>query len=429
MTTNNFKDFLSSFIYFIKLIFTSKNYDVVFISTSFFNRGQEGENYLLSPMINYCIENELSYVVFEETYFKSYSSYKVNKKSTPFIFISLIQIILRKLLNFLNKKPITKNEIYLREVKISKILKRIFFTKFHSKVYITLIWNNSTLWRTINPDACVVDYQHGTIWSGHHWYLKDGYPPEDKIKNNIMTLVHADIFKNILIHNDKSKFFNDANVIKVGVNKRAYRVSKKINNNKKILFTLQIAPDQNLDEINKQNVEIITKLLDINAKFLLDHGYKIIFKHHPRYSKFNCPEIKLEHPFVSFENKKPLNKLLSESSIHITFSSTSTIDASAMSVPTILIDMQKNWQFSPKDIFFKQYKYPCKDMVIKDYKDFKNILARMDNKEIYSNSCDDVYKWSKDFYHDFDEIVFGDFLLDQINKYQGNIDNGSKQNT
>ena len=228
MITNNFKDFLSSFIYFIKLIFTSKNYDVVFISTSFFNRGQEGENYLLSPMIKYCIENELSYVVFEETYFKSYSSYKVNKKSTPFIFISLMQIILRKLLNFLNKKPITKNETYLREVKISKILKRIFFTKFHSKVYITLIWNNSTLWRTINPDACVVDYQHGTIWSGHHWYLKDGYPPEDKIKNNIMTLVHADIFKNILIHNDKSKFFNDANVIKVGVNKRAYEPSKKI---------------------------------------------------------------------------------------------------------------------------------------------------------------------------------------------------------
>ena len=42
-----------------------------------------------------------------------------------------------------------------------------------------------------------------------------------------------------------------------------------------------------------------------------------------------------------------------------------------MSVPTIFIDMQKNWQFSPNDIFFKQYKYPCKDMVIKDYKDFK----------------------------------------------------------
>ena len=72
MNTNNFKDFLSSFIYFLKLIFASKNYDVVFISTSFFNRGKGGENYLLSPMIEYCTENELSYVVFEETYFKSY---------------------------------------------------------------------------------------------------------------------------------------------------------------------------------------------------------------------------------------------------------------------------------------------------------------------------------------------------------------------
>ena len=111
------------------------------------------------------------------------------------------------------------------------------------------------------------------------------------------------LFKNILIHNDKSKFFNDANVINVGVNKRAYRASKKIDNNKQILFTLQIAPDQNLDEINKQNVEIITKLLDINAKFFYQIiGYKIIFKHHPRYSKFNCPEIKLEYPFTSFDN-------------------------------------------------------------------------------------------------------------------------------
>ena len=53
-------------------------------------------------------------------------------------------------------------------------------------------------------------------------------------------------------------------------------------NNKKILFTLQIAPDFNLEEVNRQNIKIITKLLDINAKFLLDHGYEIIFKPSPK---------------------------------------------------------------------------------------------------------------------------------------------------
>jgi len=416
MIKNNLKDFLSSFIYFIKLIFNTKKYDVVFMSTSFFNREQEGDNYLFRPLIKFCIENELSYIVFEETYFKSYSSYKVNKKSTPFIFITLVQIILRKLLNFLYKKPINKKEIYLQEVKISKIINRLFFRKFYSKVYITLIWNNSTLWRTINPDACIIDYQHGTIWNGHHGYLKNGYPPEDKIKNNITTLVHGDLFKNLLINNDKSQFYNDANVIKVGFNREASRASKNQVNNKKILFTLQIAPDLNLEEANKQNVKIITKLLDYNAKFLLDHGYEIIFKHHPRYSKYNCPEIKLEHPFVSFQNKKSIYKLLSESSIHITFSSTSSIDAAVMSVPTIFIDMQKNWQFLPEDIFFKQYEYPCSELLISEFFDLKNILLNLEEKNIYDDISYKVNQWSKKLYHDFDPSIFGDFLLNKIEK-------------
>ena len=228
MTKNNFKDFLSSFIYFIKLIFTSKNYDVVFISSSIFNRGQEGENYLFSPMIKYCIENELSYVVFEETYFKSHLKYNVNKKSTPFIFISLMQIILRKLFNFFNKKSLTKNEIYSRELRIANSLKKIFFRRFHSKVYITLIWNNISLWRSINPNACIVDYQHGTIWNGHHGYLKNGHPLEEKKINNIITLVYSDFFKRLLIENDESSFYNDSNVYTVGLNKTSKKIGRPI---------------------------------------------------------------------------------------------------------------------------------------------------------------------------------------------------------
>jgi hypothetical protein len=415
MITNNFKDFLSSFIYFIKLIFTSKNYDVVFMSTSFFNKGQEGENYLLSPMIKYCIENELNYVVFEETYFKSYLNYKVNKKSTPFIFISLIQIILRKLFNFLNKKPITKNEIYLREVKISNILKRIFFTKFHSKVYITLIWNNSTLWRTINPDACIVDYQHGTIWNGHHGYLKNGHPLKEKKINNIVTLVYSDFFKRLLVENDKSCFYNDSNVYAVGLNKITNKIGD-IKNIKKVLFTLQIAPDFNENKINEKSVEIVQKLLNTNTKFLQKNNYEIIFRHHPRYSKFNCPDIKIDHEYARFDNKTPLSELLSSSSIHITFSSTSSLDAAMLSIPSIFIDMHSHWQFSPNEIFFKQYKYPCKDLVVKNFEDLEHILLKLESKTFFESVSNDVYKWSKDLYRNFDESVFADFLTNEFKK-------------
>lgn len=415
MITNNFKDFLSSSIYFIRLIFTTKNYDVVFMSTSFFNRGQEGENYLLSPMIKYCIENELSFVVFEDTYFKSYSSYKVNKKSTPFIFISLIQIILRKLFNFLYKKPITKNEIYLQDVKISKILKRIFFTKFHSKVYITLIRNNATLWRTINPDACIADYQHGSIWNGHQGYLKNGHPQKEIKLNNIVNLVYSDFFKSLLIDNDKSCFFNDSNVYTVGLNKIANKISNK-KNIKKILFTLQIAPDFQENKINEKSVEIVQKLLNTSNKFLQKNNYEIIFRHHPRYSKFNCPDIEIDHEYARFDNKTPLSELLSSSSIHITFSSTSALDAAMLSIPSIFIDMHSHWQFLPNEIFFKQYNYPCKDLVVKNFEDLELILLKLESQTIFESISNDIYAWSNDLYNNFDKSVFADFLTNEFKK-------------
>jgi hypothetical protein len=61
-----------------------------------------------------------------------------------------------------------------------------------------------------------------------------------------------------------------------------------------------------------------------------------------------------------------------------------------------------------------QYQYPCKDLVIKDYKDFKNILVNIDNKEIFNQCSNDVYHWSKEFYDDFNELAFGGFISSKI---------------
>ena len=100
----------------------------------------------------------------------------------------------------------------------------------------------------------------------------------------------------------------------------------------------------------------------------------------------------------------------------MTLHSSSAFDAATIAIPTIFVDMLE--EISPNDMFLKQFEYPCKELVIKDYKDLKKILIKINNNEAYSNHCDDVYKWSKDFYHDFDETVFQDFLLDQISKYK-----------
>ena len=166
MIIKNWKSVLKSMWYFLPLIFVKREYDVVFVCSSSFNRGKNGENVLFKPMIEYCKRNKLNYIIFEETYFKSYIDYKINHNSIPLDFITILQIVLKKILNLIYKKPSSLDEIYFQDIKISKILKTLFFNRFRSKFYITLIWSNVTLWRYINPSSCVADYQHAYLCIG-----------------------------------------------------------------------------------------------------------------------------------------------------------------------------------------------------------------------------------------------------------------------
>ena len=408
-----FKGILVSMHYFLKLIFVGKSYDVVFVSSAFFNRGEGGENILLKPMIESCIQNNLSYLIFEDTDIKGiYKNFSRNNQATRFDFISMIQIILRKIFNRKSRNNLSKDQIYLNELKISKILKKIFFRKFHSKIYVTLLWNNITLWRCIDPKACIMDYQHGIIFDGHEESIKDGKPPTIKYLNNIITLVYGDTFKNILINNDASGFYSEKNVITLGLKKESYSRKKSIENSKKILFTLQIVPDWENKDINELYVDIVENLVHSNVEYLLHNNYEIILRNHPRFSDKTCPNVNLDYDFISFDNETPINDLLDKVNIHMTVHSTSTFEAAVSGTPSILIDMHDH--FSPNEIFLRQYKYPFDDLVIREEKDFSNILDLLNNKQIYNKKCEDIYRWSKGIYKDFDKSVFKNLLLENI---------------
>ena len=412
MIIKHWKRVFRSIYYFIKLIFIAKEYDVVFVSSTSFNRGKDGENNFFKPMIEYCIKNDISYIVFEETYFKSYINFDIDKKSIPLDFITIVQIIFRKIFNLRYEKPTTVDQIYYQDLKISKILKSLFFKKFHSKIYITLIWNNVTLWRSISPSACVVDYQHAYIYDGEDEYINNGRPPKVKSANNVVALVHGDRYKRILIDSDKSGFYSEKNVITVGLDNLKHSNKKISSNNKKILFTLQHTPDFT-DEENDTYIKKVENLIEINSKFLSSNNYEIIFKHHPRYSENDSQDLNMKHQFTRFDNDAPISDLFDEVSLHITFHSTSAFDAASIGIPTIFIDMHE--PLSPYEMFFKQYNYPCKDCKVENYEDLKNILVNLDEKDIFNKYSDDVRKWSEEFYCDFNEIVFEKFLMDKIN--------------
>ncbi len=411
MLIKNWKSIFKSMWYFLPLIFIKREYDVVFVCSSSFNRGKNGENVLFKPMIEYCKRNELNYIIFEETYFKSYIDYKINQNSIPLDFITILQIVLKKIFNLIYKKPTSLDEIYFQDIKISKILKTLFFNRFRSKFYITLIWSNVTLWRCINPSSCVADYQHAYLCIGEDAYINNGRPPKVKSANDVVALVHGERYKNILIDNDKSGFYSENNVIVVGLNKNINTKKRAHLNNKKILFTLQITPDS-IKKVNEDYVKIVESLIDRNADFLSSNNYKIIFKHHPRYTEDECKGISIKHDFAVFDNTTPISDLLDEVCLHMTFHSQSAFDAALTGIPTIFIDMLE--PFSPNEMFLKQFKYPCEDLVIKDTDDLKKILINYDDKDIFRNHCEDVYDWSKEFYHDFNEQVFSKFLNKKI---------------
>ena len=54
-------------------------------------------------------------------------------------------------------------------------------------------------------------------------------------------------------------------------------------------------------------------------------------------------------------------------------------------------------------------------------------LLKINNKQTYNQHCDDVHKWSKEFYQNFNEDIFGAFLFDCINNYKHDTEEKSNQ--
>ena len=63
------------------------------------------------------------------------------------------------------------------------------------------------------------------------------------------------------------------------------------------------------------------------------------------------------------------------------------------------------------EVFFKQYEYPCSELLISEFLDLKYILLNLEEKNIYDDdSSYKVNQWSERLYYDFDKKIFEDFL-------------------
>ena len=362
--------------FFLSGILIKRKYDVVFYYPQHFNRNENNENHFFKHLLLSCDKNNISYVVFEEPDF-SIKSIR-NSKATPFDFIYLIVIFLRKLFS-------SEMTTQLIDQKIGGFIAKVFFRQFHFKNYITLSQSMLSLFRGINSHAILYDLQHGIIHNNKKNYLINGVAESNLVDNDANLLLSGESYKKILVVNEKSDYFKNHTLV-IGSNMSSKSILHK-EFNRNILITLQFTHDHNADE----NAILLKELGEFIASVKVD--VDLYLKHHPRFND----EVNLSEMLkLSNVNMAPIdiNDCFILCSLHATTYSTSTFEAALLGIPTILLQSLNEFNY-----FQKEFNYPL-----------NLLIDEMDSNEFYQQKSKIVKDWAIAFYTPYNEHKFLNLL-------------------
>ena len=372
----NFSYIIQSLFFFLSGLIKKRKYDVVFYYPQHFNRGVHNKNQFFKQLLLSCDKNNISYIIFEEPDFLIKSNR--NSKTTPFDFIYLAIILLRKLYS-------SEMSIQLKDQKIGRFIAKVFFRKFIFTHYITLSQSMLSIFKGINPNAKLYDLQHGIIHNNKKNYLVNGVAESNLLENNANLLLSGESYKDLLVTNDKSNYFQSHTFVIGGHVFSSDFIHQKFNDN--VLITLQFTHDHS----DKQNTILLNELKEF--VFSVDTKVNFYLKHHPRFNnEVDLSEI-LELPNTHFA-PDDINECFKLCSLHATTYSTSAFEASLSGIPTILIHSQNELNFFKTDFI-----YPLHYGI----SDFKDIT-------VYQKSAEIVKSWDKEYYSPYNESTFLNLL-------------------
>ena len=368
---SNIIHIIKSFAFFISGVLIKRKYDVIFYYPQHFNRGVNNDNQFFKHILLSCDRNNISYIVFEEPDFTVNN--KRNSKATPFDFIYIVIILLRKLYS-------SKLTAQLKDQKIGGFISRLFFRNLYFNNYITLSQSMLSVFRGINPDALLYDLQHGIIHNNKENYLVGGVAESNLVDNEANLLLSGASYKNILVSNEKLNYFqNHALVIGSNIPSKI-NLHESFNNN--ILITLQFTHDHTAE----QNEMLFKEL----SKFVASSKeVKFYLKNHPRFNdEVNLSEL-LKLPNVMMA-PNDINECFSLCSLHATAYSTSTFEAALLGIPTILILTKTEFNY-----FQKEFSYPL-----------NNVIGEFDSILFYQEKSKIIKNWATAYYTPFNEPNF-----------------------
>jgi len=387
---------LKSFKFFASNFFLKKEYDILFFYPSHFNRGEEKNNKFFEQFYKTCEKNSISYIAIEEPelFKKSVRSPKTIPFDIPLLFI----LLLRKAMPLKNFSSFEQ-----RERLIAKILRPVFFRKFHFKNYIVLSNSMLGFFRGLEPKARLFDYQHGVIYSNHSGYFTDDNRVAPHIKaNDVNLLLQGKKFKEVILKSDKDGYYKNHTYV-LGTPfqiKRELNVEKKTyDSNKVIAFSLQFTDDKKHALKHKKWLQTIEKFFEKNRNFFQKNGIKIKMKHHPRFNNSTDMTVLEKFSFVEFTSSS-LEQFLENSFLHLTFYSTTIFDASARGIPTILWSHEDSLAKIFEDDFEYTLGVTDTDFIAPAIEKYLN------DSYLYIESCKEVRDWYEEVYSPLNEELF-----------------------
>jgi hypothetical protein len=375
-----------------------KPFDVIFYFPQHFNRSVNGTNPFFDPLIAICEENGLLYLLLEEPDNKT--NFPRNKCAYKFdVYFYLIQF-LRKIVKLFFLK-----NFETREQLIGFILKKITLGKFSANVVFTLSNSMGGFWRGYNPEARIIDYQHGIINSTQSGFFKKGNAAANIRENNKEVAVWGVGFKDVF-KQDKRYYKNKVHVLGYSqLNEKGLKSDVRKN---KIIISLQFMPEFGIKLNQEMLFELKRVLKELNS-VPNEIKHQVVLKNHPRHN--NAVDLKNiidEFDFVTLMlDKEELN--YPEYLLHVTFYSTMAFEMAIKGIPTYFLVTENI--INGKTQFLEEYQYPINQNFT-----LQKLWSIYENDgKVWLDHSGLVKKWSMHFFAPLDKGLFLDLI--QHNKH------------
>lgn len=362
---------------------------VLFYYPRHFNRTASGTNPFFDHLLETCDRYNISYHLIEEPDWCT-DKPRNNKAIKGDALFSLITLV-RKMLDIFIHKGFVENE-----KKVADIINLLTIGRLRYDTYITISGSMLHLFGHINKEGIVYDMQHGILYKHHptffdeHQKLRSCY-----YQKNLHWLLWGKGYEECFIRGEEALFVNRTHV--VGYPAPALGLQSFLTDGNDacvVVFSLQLTADWSYD-ILKQKIQLIEAALQALAGL----NIRVLLKHHPRYNNvIGINHLLDKYDFVELTSLS-MAELIPLSFLQVTINSTTAFEYAAYGIPSFFIDPLG---VSPDgDLFYAEYHYPLyRQMTL------RQVVARLQNVELYRDDSRMVKEWYRTFYDEYNEKEF-----------------------